>query len=123
VRRPALVVALVLTTPAAAEQVGEIGTDWTGNDSLIEAIADPKVKGVTCHITNFSRGLIDRPRHGNWFKDPSNSSIVCRQTGPMVIDTIETDEGGQRSSASVRTLAFKVRRVWTLDWLTISCSA
>jgi CreA protein len=46
-------------------------------------------------MTNFSRGLIDRPRHGNWFEDPSNSSIVCRQTGPMVIDTIETDEGGQ----------------------------
>jgi CreA protein len=37
-----------------------------------------------------SRGLIDRLRHGNWFEDPSNSSIVCRQ-----IDTIETDEGGQ----------------------------
>jgi CreA protein len=48
------VAALVLTTPAGAEQVGEIGTDWTGNDILIEAIPDPKGKGVTCHIINFS---------------------------------------------------------------------
>jgi hypothetical protein len=31
--------ALVLATPAAAEQVGEIRTDWTGNDIVIEAIA------------------------------------------------------------------------------------
>jgi hypothetical protein len=44
-----LAAALALATPAAAEQVGEIGTDWTGNDIVIEAIADPKVKGITCH--------------------------------------------------------------------------
>ena len=54
VRRVALAAALVLAMPAAAEQVGEIGTEWTGNDILIEAIPDPKGKGVTCHITNFS---------------------------------------------------------------------
>jgi CreA protein len=62
---------------------------------VIEAIADPKIKGITCQMTYFSRGTINRLRQGNWFEDPSNSSIVCRQTGPVVIDTIETDEGGQ----------------------------
>ncbi|HEU4906399.1 MAG TPA: CreA family protein [Solirubrobacterales bacterium] len=87
--------ALVLTTQRGAERVGEIGTDWTGNDIVIEAIADPKIKGITCQMTYFSRGMINRLRQGNWFEDPSNSSIVCRQTGPVVIDTIETDEGGQ----------------------------
>ena len=45
-RRLALVSALVLAPPAAAEQVGEIGTDWTGNDIVTAAIADPKVKGI-----------------------------------------------------------------------------
>ena len=70
VRRLILSTALVLATPAAAEQVGEISTDWSGNDIVIEAIADPKVKGVTCHITYFSRGMIDRLRQGNWFEDP-----------------------------------------------------
>lgn len=95
VRRLIFMAALILAMPAAAEQVGEIGTDWTGNDIVIEAIADPKIKGITCQMTYFSRGMINRLRQGNWFEDPSNSSIVCRQTGPVVIDTIETDEGGQ----------------------------
>jgi CreA protein len=43
-RTVALMAALPLTPPAAAEQVGEIGTDYTGNDIVIEVIADPKVK-------------------------------------------------------------------------------
>src|SRR5688572_14476828 len=102
VRRLIFTAALVLAMPAAAEQVDEIGTDWTGNDIVIEAIADPKVEGVTCHITYFSRGMIDRLRQGNWFEDPSNSSIACGQTGSMVIDKIETDRTGRRSSASAR---------------------
>jgi CreA protein len=115
VRRLVLVAALVLATPAAAELVGEIGTDWTGNDIVIEAIADPKVKGVTCHITYFSRGMIDRLRQGNWFEDPSNSSIACRQTGPMVIDDIEIDEDGEEIFSQRQSLIFKalaVRRVY-----------
>lgn len=115
VRRLVLVTALVLTTPAAAEQVGEIGTDWTGNDIVIEAIADPKVQGITCYITYFSRGLLDRLRQGNWFEDPSNSSIACRQTGPMVVDTIETDEDGEEIFSQRQSLIFKalaVRRVY-----------
>ena len=115
VRRLALVAVLVLAAPAAAEQVGEIGTDWTGNDIVIEAIADPEVKGITCHMTYFSRGMIDRLRQGNWFEDPSNSSIACRQTGPMVIDTIETDEDGEEIFSQRQSLIFKalaVRRVY-----------
>jgi CreA protein len=114
-RRLALVAALVLATPAAAEQVGEITTDWTGNDIVIEAIADPKVRGVTCHMTYFSRGLIDRLRQGNWFEDPSNSSIACRQTGPLVIGAIATDEDGEEIFSQRQSLIFKalaVRRIY-----------
>ncbi len=114
-RRLALVAALVLATPAAAEPVGEIGTDWTGNDIVIEAIADPKVQGVTCHLTYFSRGLIDRLRQGNWFEDPSNSSIACRQTGPLVIGAIATDVDGEEIFSQRQSLIFKalaVRRLY-----------
>ena len=114
-RRMALAVALALATPAAAEQVGEIGTDWTGNDIVVEAIADPKVRGVTCHMTYFSRGFIDRLRQGNWFEDPSNSSIACRQTGPLVIGAIETDEDGEEIFSQRQSLVFKalaVRRIY-----------
>ena len=49
-----------LSSPLVAEQVGEVGVDWVGNDIIIEAIQDPKVSGVTCHIAYFDRGLIDR---------------------------------------------------------------
>ena len=116
-RRVALVAALALAAPApaAAEQVGEIGTDWTGNDIVVEAIADPKVRGVTCHMTSFSRGFIDRLRQGNWFEDPSNSSIACRQTGPLVIGAIETDEDGEEIFSQRQSLVFKalaVRRLY-----------
>ncbi len=114
-RRGALVAALALATPAAAEPVGEIGTDWTGNDIVIEAIADPKVQGVTCHLTYFSRGLIDRPRQGNWFEGPSNSSIACRQIGPLVIGAIATDEDEEQILSQRQSLIFKalaVRRIY-----------
>ena len=83
------------TFPAAAEQVGEVGVDWLGNDIIIEAIKDPKVEGVTCHVSYFERGIIDRLQKGNWFEDPSNSSIACRQTGPITIGDIELDQDGE----------------------------
>src|SRR5688500_1950268 len=107
--------ALLAAIPAAAEQVGKIGTDWTGNDIVIEAIADPEVEGITCHLTYFSRGLIDRLSQGNWFEDPSNSSIACRQTGPIVVGDIEIDENGEEVFSEGRSLVFKslaVRRIY-----------
>jgi CreA protein len=56
----ATLAALVGALPAAAQQVGKVGVDWIGNDIIVEAISDPKVQGVTCHVSYFERGLIDR---------------------------------------------------------------
>ena len=70
---------------ACAEQVGEIGVDWFGNDIIVEAIKDPKVDGVTCHVSYFERGVVDRLQKGNWFEDPSDSAISCRQTSLPVL--------------------------------------
>lgn len=112
--RYALAVALVATS-AQAEKVGEVGVDWIGNDIIIEAIADPKVKGVTCHVSYFERGLIDRLKQGNWFEDPSNSSIACRQTGPLEIGDIARDEDGEEVFRTGRSIIFKslvVRRIY-----------
>jgi CreA protein len=50
---------------AQADEVGSFSNDWTGNGIVVEAIADPKVDGVTCHIAHFERGLIDRLTQGN----------------------------------------------------------
>ncbi|ESY65684.1 CreA family protein, partial [Mesorhizobium sp. LNHC229A00] len=72
-----------------------VGVDWIGNDIIVEAIKDPKVEGVTCHVSYFDRSVIDRLHKGNWFEDPSDSSISCRQTGPITIGDIDTSEGGE----------------------------
>src|SRR5690606_12112384 len=37
--------------PALAKEVGKVGVDWLGNDIIIEAVADPEISGVTCHVT------------------------------------------------------------------------
>lgn len=91
----AAVFALCMTTAASAEEVGEVGVDWVGNDIKIEAVHDEKVQGITCHLAYFERGLIDRFQKGNWFEDPSNSSIACRVTGPVVIGDIDPDADGE----------------------------
>jgi len=100
-----------LTTPAAAEVVGNVDVDWLGNDIVVEAVADPKVKGVTCHLAYFERGLIDRLQKGNWFEDPSNSSISCRQTGPIEIGEIDRSDEGEDVFSERRSIIFKTLRV------------
>jgi CreA protein len=110
-----LLIALALAPGAGAQEVGSFSNDWTGNDIVIEAIADPKVEGVTCHIAHFERGLIDKLTKGNWFEDPSNASIACRQTGPIVIGDIERDDAGEEVFSERKSLIFKslaVRRLY-----------
>ena len=104
-----------LAAPSFAEQVGEVGVDWVGNDIIIEAIADPDVSGVTCHIAYFERGMFDRLSKGNWFEDPSNASISCRQTGPIVSGDIDRDEDGEdvfRASRSIILKSLRVKRIF-----------
>lgn len=81
--------------PAAAQKVGEVGVDWVGNDIIVEAFKDPAVEGVTCHVSYFDRSVIDRLQKGNWFENPSDSSISCRQTGPIRIGEIDLGEDGE----------------------------
>ncbi|MBX3596864.1 MAG: CreA family protein [Rhizobiaceae bacterium] len=90
-----LAVVPMQASTAFAEQVGEIGVDWFGNDIIVESIKDPKVQGVTCHVSYFERGMIDRLQKGNWFEDPSDTAISCNQTGPIKIGDISLDESGE----------------------------
>ena len=105
--------ALPLTAPASAlaQEVGRVGVDWVGNDIVIEAIADPKVQGVTCHISYFDRSMWDRLSKGNWFEDPSNSSISCQQTGPIVLGNISLSNRGESVFSQSRSLIFKSLKV------------
>jgi CreA protein len=91
----ALLASTMSGTNVMAEEVGQVGVDWFGNDIKIEAITDPKVQGVTCHISYFDSGVIDRLQKGNWFENPSDSSIACRQTGPITVSDIDLDEDGE----------------------------
>jgi CreA protein len=104
----AAAVFLGLLSPAArADVVGQVGVDWMGNDIVVEALADPQVKGVTCHVTYFSRGVLDRLKNGNWFEDPSNNSIACRQTGPIEIGEIDLSNDGSEVFRQGMSLIFK----------------
>jgi CreA protein len=108
-------IAMMGVSTTLAEEVGEVGVDWLGNDIVIEAVSDPDVEGVTCHISYFDRGLIDRLQKGNWFEDPSNSSIACRQTGPIKIGEIELDEDGEEVFKQRRSIIWKqlvVKRIY-----------
>ena len=64
---------------------------------------------------HFDRGVIDRLTKGNWFENPSNSSISCQQTGPIVIGKIATGTKGEEVFSERMSLFFKsiaVRRIY-----------
>src|ERR1700742_639891 len=101
--------ALLLTGLAAcgdndAKQVATVGIDWTGNDISIEAVADPQVKGVVCHLAYFNRSVIDKLQQGNWFEDPSYSAIDCNAEGPVTVGRISLDPGGEEIFKEQRSL-------------------
>lgn len=112
----ALLFPLALIVPVAAQEVvGEFSNDWTGNELDITAFADPEVKGITCHIVDFDRSVWDRLSKGNWFEDPSNASLACRQTGAISIGDIELSKRGEEVFSERKSLVFKsiaVRRIY-----------
>ncbi|QGG90910.1 CREA protein [Agrobacterium sp. MA01] len=117
IRKAAAAAAILASTaiPASSEVVGKVGVDWVGNDIVIEAMTDPAVKGVTCHVTYFDRSIIDRLSKGNWFEDPSNNSIACRQTGPIEIGDIDLSEDGEevfREGLSIIWKSLVVNRIY-----------
>jgi CreA protein len=107
---PAIFLSLV-ALPCRAEEVGKVGVDWIGNDIIVESLPDPKVQGVTCHVAYFERSTLDRLVQGNWFEDPSNSSIACRQTGPITMGDIDKGPEGEEIFSESRSLIFKTLKV------------
>jgi CreA protein len=103
------------TGATRAEEVGRFSNDWTGNGMVVEAFADPKVAGVTCHLVRFDRSVIDRLTKGNWFENPSNNAISCERTGPIVVGNIATGPKGEEVFSERLSLFFKsmaVRRIY-----------
>lgn len=103
--------AMLAAGTAQAEVVGKVGVDWVGNDIVVEAIPDPGVAGVTCHIAYFERSFYDRVSNGNWFEDPSWSAIDCRQTGPITLGDIDRGPSGEDIFSEGTSLIFKSLRI------------
>ena len=105
------IIAITLAACGDSREVGSVGVDWTGNDIAIDAVADPEVQGVTCHLAYFNRSFIDRLQQGNWFEDPSYSALDCSVTGPITIGDINTRAGGEEIFKEGRSLIWKSLRV------------
>lgn len=111
----AAALAFAAAAPATADEVASFTNDWTGNGIVVEAVSDPKVQGVTCHLSRFDRSVIDRLAKGNYLEDPSNSAIACRQTGPITVGDISLSERGEDVFSEHLSLIFKslaVRRIY-----------
>lgn len=110
-RYVAALAGFVMATGAAADVVGKVGVDWVGNDILVEAVQDPKVQGVTCHVAYFDRSIYDRLTNGSWFEDPSYSAIDCTQTGPITLGDIDKSAAGEDIFSERTSLIFKSLRI------------
>jgi CreA protein len=82
-----LVLALLLLGggAAGAEEVGCVTTAWkligANHRICVDAFEDPKVPGVTCHVSQARTGGIAGGL--GLAEDPSQFSLACRQTGPI----------------------------------------
>ena len=112
---PLILLVCLSAAVSRAEDVGWFSNDWTGNGIVVEAVGDPKVGGVTCHLVHFDRSVIDRLTKGNWFENPSNSAIACTQSGPITIGKIALGPRGEEIFSQRMSLFFKsiaVRRIY-----------
>ncbi|MEO5805587.1 CreA family protein [Devosia sp.] len=107
----ALGLAVTLSACGDKREVASVGVDWTGNDIAIDAVVDPQVQGVVCHLAYFNRSFIDKLQQGNWFEDPSYSALDCSQTGPITIGNISMNPGGDEIFKENRSLIWKSLRV------------
>ena len=96
---------------ARAETIGSVDTTFRmvgANDSIeIEAFDDPKIEGVTCHLSRAVTGGV-----GKWVGtsvDTSDASIACRQIGPIRIT--ERLEDGEKVFSERRSIVFKTLQV------------
>jgi CreA protein len=107
----ALVLAITGVAGCSDSEVGDVSLGlFTTKDIKIDALVDPIVTGVTCHISSIEADLD--------FSDPSDSAIACRQTGPITAEMLanidKTPSGDVifRKSKSVFFKNMKLRRIY-----------
>jgi CreA protein len=79
--------ALFISFSSSANEVTCVTTSWkmigANHRVCVYAYDDPKVPGVTCHISQAKTGGVK----GSFglAEDPSQFSLACRQTGPITL--------------------------------------
>jgi len=114
----ALALLLSACGPSAEKRVGGFSNDLLGNEIAVEALRDPEIPSVVCHMAYFNRGFLDRMRQGNWFENPSNSAVSCQRTGPINLKGVALKESGEEIFSQKQSLLFKrlaLRRVVDLE--------
>lgn len=115
--RCAVLVALALGLAGCGKsdtQIGGFSNDLMGNEIAIEALPDPAIPSVVCHLAYFNRSFLDRVQQGNWFENPSNSAVSCQRTGPISLAGIPLASSGEEIFSQKQSLFFKrvaLRRV------------
>jgi CreA protein len=102
---------LAIASAADAEEIGCVSTTWRvwADDKIcVSAFDDPKVPGVTCHLSHARTGGFKGTI--GVAEDRSRFSIACRQVGPIAVDLatlpMEEEAFSERTS-----LFFKETRV------------
>jgi CreA protein len=112
-----MAIALFLAVPeiAKAEDVGCVSTTFnllSPNDKVcVSDFDDPKVPGVTCHISQARKGGWGQTLGLN--EDPSNFSVACRQVGPIAIDLAKLPEHDEVFTEKT-SIFFKATRIYRL---------
>lgn len=116
------------STPASAAKIGCVTTEWkllgANHRVCVESFADPKVPGVTCHVSQARTGGVS----GSFglAQDPSQFSLACRQTGPITLpDKLPKEATVFAEDTSIFFKETRVVRLWdeanrTLVYLAIS---
>ncbi|MGQ0446393.1 MAG: CreA family protein, partial [Beijerinckiaceae bacterium] len=80
------------------------------NDKVcVTVFDDPRVAGVTCHISQARKGGWGQPLGFN--EDPSNFSVACRQTGPINVDMSKLPDDEEVFSEKT-SIIFKATRIY-----------
>lgn len=113
---------------AKAETIGCVTTAWkligANHKICVEAFHDPKVPGVTCHVSQARTGGISGAV--GLAQDPSQFSLACRQTGPIMLPAkLPGDETVFSEDTSILFKETRVVRMWdaanrTLVYVAIS---
>lgn len=105
----------LLMSAALADTVGCVTTAWkligSNHKVCVEAFDDPRIPGVTCHISQARTGGLK----GTFglAEDPSHFSLACRQTGPISLPArMPEEENVFSEDTSIFFKETRIIRLW-----------